>query len=97
MLLCHCLSLLVAMVTKMQQKTKQKKTTTKTTFKNLLWNHWSDWAQILHVASLGLGNESLFFYENRPISFVAMATKFPLTFNGENRKMAFTAKQLKIF
>ena len=48
---------------------------TKNTFKNLLlWNHWSDWAQILHVASLGLGNESLFFYENRPICLVAMAT-----------------------
>ena len=91
MLLCHYLSLLVAMVTKMQKKI------TKNTFKNLLlWNHWSDGAQILPVTSLGLGNESLFFYENRPISLVAMA-KFPLTFNGENRKMAFTAKQLKIF
>ena len=65
---CHCLSLLVAMVTKMQKITKN-------TFKNLLlWNHWSDWAQIVHVASFGLGNESLFFYENRPISLVAMAT-----------------------
>ena len=73
MLLCHCLSLLVAMVTKMQKKKKKK--ITKIAFKNLLlWNHWSDWAQILHVASLGLGNESLFFYENRPISLVAMAT-----------------------
>ena len=36
---------------------------TKNTLKNLLlWNHWSDWAQILHVASLGLGNESLLVF-----------------------------------
>ena len=69
MLLCHCLFLLVAMVTKMQKITKN-------TFKILLrQNHWADWAQILYVASLGLGNESLcFFYENRFISLVAMAT-----------------------
>ena len=47
------------------QNAKKK---SKNTFNNLLW------AQILHVASLGLGNESLFFYENGPISLVAMAT-----------------------
>ena len=65
-----------------QNAKKKKKKTTKNTFKNLLWNHWSDWAQILHVASFGLGNESFFFfflfffffYENLPISLVAMAT-----------------------
>ena len=63
------LFLLVAMVTKMQKITKN-------TFKNLLrLIHWADWAQILYVASLGLGNENLwgFFYENRFISLVAMA------------------------
>ena len=55
MLLCHCLFLLVAMVTKMQKITKN-------TLKNLLRrNHWADRAQILYVASLGLGNESLYF------------------------------------
>ena len=60
MLLCHCLFLLVAMVTKMQKITKKKKK--KKIENHLRRNHWADWAQILFVAFLGLGNESLCFF-----------------------------------
>ena len=39
----------------------QNEKITKNTLKNLRRNHRTDWAQILYVASLGLGNESLCF------------------------------------
>ena len=47
---------------------------------------------------LGLGDWKFVFHENRLFSLVAMATKeFPQAYNGENRKMALTAKPLQIF